>query len=366
MVSLMRLIGSHGLAQPFWYPEAFHVYLTLGGALTLWWAREGFWPWACEFRRLFFHLRHCHKIWNCHRCHRLLWPLEAVYACESCEDMYFCVRCRECISHEHALQCDSLSLTVETDSFARAKSAAEALLISFHVYSERPCLGSCPAPNETSDRLGCNWHSYSQVGQASKALAEGIHHLLDERLGRPSGTPIVGLLAAVSKQWFITDFACTLAGIPLVTMHRATDEKALAHLLDESGLVLLVASKHLSAVIARAHRQASNPHLKMVIWIDDARDPYSMQYASHLSAIGSLELDQVCWTSILQQGATLLSAGNGMRLRDRHPKAIIKLLPSSGSTGLPKLVPVTEDQLFKVGNLQSLQCSLDVVVYAAW
>ena len=169
----------------------------------------------------------------------------------------------------------------------------------------------------------------------------------------------MGLLGAVSKQWFITDFACTLAGLPLVTMHRATTQKSLAHLIDESGMAVLVASKHLATVIQEAQQLAQKSQLKVVVWIEDSEDAY----CNNRKSLGDLELTcrQILWTHLLQLGGGV----SNPEWRHRDPKAIIKLLPSSGSTGLPKLVAVTEESFFK-GASPNLQSSLEVVVYATW
>eukprot|EP00435_Cladocopium_sp_Y103_P037343 s2581_g9.t2 len=267
------------------------------------------------------------------------------------EDVYFCVRCRGQVDHPHPLQCEVINLTVDTSPFAAAKSAADALRIAFQVYSQRPCLGTCPR----APQLGCNWHSYGQVGEASEALAAGIWQVLENQ-GKPTGQ-IVGLLGAISKPWFLTDFACTLAGVPLVTMHRASNEKALAHLLDQSGLTLLVASRHLAAVIQGALRLARRCQLKTLVWLEDSLEGYGPQTSQIHQGVEALGPRQMKWTDLLRLGASFPR----MQVGGRNPKAIIKLLPSSGSTGLPKLVPVTEDSFFK-GASPNLQCSMDVVV----
>ena len=103
-----RISGIHPMGSHLggFRPNHSYAIAGLGGSLTLWWwSRAGFWlPW-CEFKRLVFHFKNSYKIWNCRRCQKLLWPLEAVYACEIQEDVYFCVRCRGQVNHPHPLQC---------------------------------------------------------------------------------------------------------------------------------------------------------------------------------------------------------------------------------------------------------------------
>ena len=329
----------------------------------------------CGLKALLFHFSTSYKIWNCHCCYRPLWPFEAAYFCECCDDMVvFCVRCKtkndtsQC-SHRHRLQCEVLNLTVKTAAFQEAKTAGEALMIAFQVYSERPCLGSCPShKSHESSSLGhgCNWHSYAEVGRATQALAVALRRLLHEEKESLFGKiPMVGLLGAVSKEWFITDFACTIAGIPLVTMHRATDEKALAHIIEESGLRVLIVSEHLLPVTFRVKSQ-----LKMLIWIHDSSEAYCLQHSKNrLDDFCEVvdppnDLLQISWAYLLQQGNHWVDTDFPMDV-GHNGKSVIKLLPSSGTTGLPKLVPVTEDVLFKDVSM-NLQCSADVIVYATW
>ena len=112
-------------------------------------------------------------------------------------------------------------------------------------------------------------------------------------------------------------------------------------------------------------RLAGRCQLKTLVWLEDDLEGYGLQTSQihqgvPLEALGHCR--QMKWTDLLRLGASFPKQQD---VGGRNPKAIIKLLPSSGSTGLPKLVPVTEDSFFK-GASPNLQCSMDVVVYVAW
>ncbi|OLP95009.1 Long chain acyl-CoA synthetase 7, peroxisomal [Symbiodinium microadriaticum] len=252
-------------------------------------------------------------------------------------------------------------LVVQTSQLATANCAAQALVTSFHLYSSRRCLGWRTGESYT-------WHSYEEIGSMSAHFADSLQQLL-RKVSATKGTPVIGLLSAVSIPWFIVDFACSLAAIPLVTMHRATDDAALAQILDKTGLCLLIASMHLQPVIQRASSRASASKLQMVIWIEDSSEPYCLQQSSRPLATGTdsspPSWQQKGFLDALQEGSQALRVPSW-----RDPKRLAKLLPSSGSTGAPKLAVVTEEALFKGScgrtpeSLPGRLGSVDIVTYA--
>ena len=105
------------------------------------------------------------------------------------------------------------------------------------------------------------------MGQTSCAFASGLHKMV---LANDLGPHVIlGLLSSISEKWFVSDFACTLAGLPLVVMHRATQETALAHILEQTDMSVLIASMHVQEVVMGAARLAPS-RLKVVIWIEDS------------------------------------------------------------------------------------------------
>ena len=293
-------------------------------------------------RRLIYHFRKVKKLKSCRFCARVILPQEAYKLCGCCE-LLCCVKCsqgEEAFRHKHVLHHEVQPLVVDTEPLAAAKSVGQALTISFGLYSSRPCLGW------RADNATYAWHSYGEVGHMAGCFATGLQGLLQGL--RSQGKPIVGILSAVSIPWFTVDFACSLAAIPLVTMHRATGEVSLAHILDKTGLCVLVASKHLLPVIYRACSAASALRLRAVIWINDASESYCLQHSARplsdwQSTTNTSALQQKCFEEILRDG----SDSPLTQAAFREPNCVAKLLPSSGSTGVPKLAVVTEEALLK-------------------
>ncbi|CAE7561362.1 car [Symbiodinium sp. CCMP2456] len=319
------------------------------------------WQWGkaihrVGLRQLIFHFRRVRKLRSCSSCTRVILPKELYKLCGCC-DLLCCQHCalKGQASHEHVLHDEVEPLVVRTSQLAAANCAAEALVTSFHLYSSRRCLGWRTGESYT-------WHSYEEIGSMSAHFADGLQQLL-RKVSATKGIPVIGLLSAVSIPWFIVDFACSLAAIPLVTMHRATDDAALAQILDKTGLCLLITSKHLLPVIQRASSRASASQLQMVIWIEDSSEPYCLQQSSRPVTKGTdsspPSWQQKGFLEALQEGTKALRVPSW-----RDPKRLAKLLPSSGSTGAPKLAVVTEEALFKGSCGRTPESSVDIVTYA--
>ena len=312
---------------------------------------SAFWQWGKTIRKvglrqLIFHFRRVRKLRSCSICARVIQPRECYKLCGSCAFLC-CSQCgqRDKASHKHLLHDEVQPLVVDTLALASAKCAGQALEASFRLYSSRPCLG-WRAGNSYA------WHSYCEIGRMSSCCASRLQTLLRQlsaQLSMPQGTHVVGLLSAVGVPWFTVDFACSIAAIPLVTMHRATDDEALAHILDTTGLCILVASRQLTPVIHRASARASASQLRLVIWIEDSFESYCLQFSSRPlteeEAAQAPSWQQKEFQDLLREGSEESGPLTVPAFRD--PKRVAKLLPSSGSTGKPKVAVVTEEALFK-------------------
>ena len=311
------------------------------------------WQWAeaihrVGLRQLLFHFRRIRRVRSCSACARAILPNEWYKACGCC-DFLICSQCsrgQDSSCHEHVLHHEIQPLVVDTTPLSAAKSAGQALAISFNLYANRPCLGWRTGTSYT-------WHSYHEAGQMAASFASSLKMILQQIPEQPGkqSAHIVGLLSAVSVPWFIADFACSLVAIPLVIMHRATDAIALAHILDTTGLCVLMASKHLLPVIHQASVRASASQLRAIVWIDDTAESYCLQASSRpLTAEEASQVASSGWQQrnfheeLLREGP---HSALTMAAAFREPRRVAKLLPSSGSTGLPKLAVVTEEALFK-------------------
>ena len=165
-------------------------------------------------------------------------------------------------------------------------------------------------------------------------------------------------------------------------MHRATSIEALAHILQTANLAALFAASALRSSVTSALESlaaaAGSTRRVHVVWFDDGSDPCGdssdgtwdpkralsiIRQADPSGRVGvstRVGLGTACLTHertfIEHTFIELVSRGSACSRTARErvavvtPETVVKLLPSSGSTGLPKLVVVTDGALFKVGS----------------
>ena len=316
--------------------------------------------------RLTLHFNAQRRVHGCVGCGRVRLPWEVFYASSKCDDYELCELCvpARAAKHEHTLHREVLPLAVDTAPLAVARCTAEAIAAAFQLFGPRPCLGW--RPRRSGGHFGeYEWHSYSEVAEAVHDVGAGLELLLPAAGERR----FVGVLGAVCVPWLIADYACTLKGIPLVLMHRATSAAQLAHILDESGAAVLVTSVHLLPLVAEAARHVTTVELRHVISYEDDADAYPGVLPVVSVPLSSDQVpitwDSISWEALKARGAAV-APGWRRRIACVAAEAVVKLLPSSGSTGLPKLVAVTEASLRRPPPRQGATASATLMVVYAY
>ena len=298
---------------------------------------------------------------------------------------------------QHPMLETSLPFQVDKAPLRAATSVSEAIERALWLFGPRRCIGWRPSVKETEMPTDFaakyHWLTYAQVLEQSTSFGQGLEGLLlgplarqDEEAaattaGRPP--PLVGVLGAVCPQWFFSDYACLLKGIGVVLFHRATSAACLAHVLVATELSVLVVSRHLRSLVSEAldlaygSSSSSSPSscddgeskssrsraLTHIIYMDDnaaAHPAVVAEKPQRVSAAAKWGITEASWQDVRAAGARQAGGGDAkarlggsvkIRAADAErgftdPRRIVKLLPSSGSTGgTPKLIVVTEGQL---------------------
>jgi hypothetical protein len=157
----------------------------------------------------------------------------------------------------------------------------------------------------------------------------------------------------------------------VVLMHRATTPAQLAHIVRETRLAVLVVSRHLRPIVCQAlldvaavcngsGTTTTSPtttassgggggNLPHIVWFTDNADAHLHVPAANVDDTNTLADLGVTESDFVEA----LAAGAGAPIDIRtaihvaSPDTVVKLLPSSGSTGMPKLVVVTDAALFR-------------------
>jgi hypothetical protein len=257
-----------------------------------------------------------------------------------------------------------------------------------------PATAGCDAAQCTSEAMSAAFKRYasrSLFGVRQRVVDGGGHELLDDyewttyreveeqalslgtelqRLTR-SGGGFVGVLGSMCPEWLFADYACVLKGCPVVLMHRATTPAQLAHIMRETRLAVLVVSRHLRPIVCQAlldvaavcngsGTTTTSPtttassgggggNLPHIVWFTDNADAHLHVAAANVDDTNTLADLGVTESDFVEA----LAAGAGAPIDIRtaihvaSPDTVVKLLPSSGSTGMPKLVVVTDAALFR-------------------
>jgi long-subunit acyl-CoA synthetase (AMP-forming) len=168
-------------------------------------------------------------------------------------------------------------------------------------------------------------------------------------------------------------------------MHRTTTAEHLAHIIDETSLVILIVSRHLKDVVAAALKLllardvaggCCTSSVKSVVWIEDDEEAYnhafSHEHSNNNNNNNNKEEETVfpaaynvsehSWGQVRTLGSSSSSSSSRKspstrgaqeevfptrRVLTTRGDDIVKLLPTSGTTGglKPKLVVITESML---------------------
>jgi hypothetical protein len=335
------------------------------------------------------HLALAREVRACIVCVRLALPGDTIYSCGICEDRHdLCARCHDDTRQlgvgvrssradlaRHPMHEEVLPLLVETApllSQVRGRSTADTLARAFRLYAPRRCLGTrqAVAPHGRGGGGGgggygeYEWLTYAQTLQAALNFGTGLQALIT-RVPAAAATaesgaeppPLVGVLGAVCRDWLISDYGCALKGIGVVLMHRATDAAQLGHILRQTGMRALVISRHLRHVLRGALRAdpGSSVALRHVVWLDDPVDAHAQASlvagggadgVADRSSTAGAGVTEHRWEGVAESGAAQPAETRQRVVDSLGADAIIKLLPSSGTTGgAPKLTVVTEGTL---------------------
>ena len=173
--------------------------------------------------------------------------------------------------------------------------------------------------------------SYSEVERQASALGANLARIMQPC----SGPAFVGIFGAISVPWLVSDFACILQGIPSVLIQRSTSASQLRLIVDDTQLRVLICSTHFRRVLVDANIEGN----LTIIWIEDDEDAYM----SHPSSDMPTCVEQHTWESMTSEAEPNSSQPAPKKVL---PGDIVKLLPTSGTTGSrPKLVVVTDGML---------------------
>ena len=201
------------------------------------------------------------------------------------------------------------SISPEAAPFGCAASFEQA----FALCTDRPCIGRRRGPQQPFE-----WCSYGSFVQDVRAVAASLVRQL------PAGGR-VGICAASSYEWIVTDFACLFAGMTSVALSNAWDPATLQAVAQQRQLAAIACDLAAASKCLEAARLIEEPRAVVLL--------QPVPRASPLRPAPDL---------VLLHFAALLCEPPLAAPVVRDPSAIHTIMHTSGTTGLPKGVEYSD------------------------
>jgi thioester reductase-like protein len=243
-------------------------------------------------------------------------------------------------------------------------SVVHTMLNVFHFFRHRPAVGKPVLDAKTGECVRFDWWTFGEVFRRACLLVVAMRcgvgaanddsedsssddeenrnagdqpPLIDPQLrvefraALPPGV-FVGLLSENRREFYPVDLGCQLAGLVTVPIHTAYNAPTMAHVLDDSGVVVLFCTHSQLAPAVAAARLSTRLKLRFFVVIDDDAVTDGAARAALTAANG---VAPVLLLSALTADRDPYAA-YGRFYMQWQPRDLFALSYTSGSTGTPK------------------------------
>lgn len=187
------------------------------------------------------------------------------------------------------------------------------------------------------------WINYQNAFQQSEGLANFlIHHNLAPRNEFPDGNlRTVSLYAKNREEWVITDMACILTDITVVTLYDTLGKDSIEYILDQTHIKTIVLSSDKVKVILDLKKNGKIPNVSHIIYMDDLN-------GADEELAKDLGVTLVNFKEAVKEGLSLTAT-----LEQATGDSIYTICYTSGTTGMPKGVMLSHKNF--VSNLGAFE-----------
>nr|CAH8870226.1 unnamed protein product [Trichobilharzia regenti] len=215
------------------------------------------------------------------------------------------------------------SLIITNNNSSEVKTMMDLFQRGLDISRLQPCLGSRYTISEEY-----SWITYQEVDEKVQAFGSALVEVMSDY---SESEKFVGIFGRNSVQWFVTQYACFCYSFTVVPLYATLGDEAMEYILTQTGLITLVCY---SADLALKILQKFTSSLKVIIIAiqDQQFEDLKVQYGSSVKFYS--------FDEFLDMGKRVLKSKI-----PPSPQDLCLICYTSGSSGLPKGVMITHENL---------------------
>lgn len=215
------------------------------------------------------------------------------------------------------------------------RDTAHIFSLGLHRSKDKPFLGRRPVLSTNPLKFADHyvWETYGQVDVRRRAVGSALRRLFDSGHFKAENLDTVGIWSMNRPEWQIVDLAVETYGMTSVALYDTLGKDAVEHIINHAHLNVIFATEPHIPSLLKLIPQC--PCLKMIVSIDDLSDE-AKSIASNWAQAQGIELREL--RDIEADGRK-----NPLEPAPTDPKSVATICYTSGTTGMPKGVVLTQE-----------------------
>lgn len=215
-------------------------------------------------------------------------------------------------------------------------------------------LGQRPRKADNKNELEeyFEWETWSQVEELSKALGSGITHMKlipNRKQFRDYDLKFIAIYGKNSREWILTDIACTIFGITSIPIYDTLGEEATDYMFNQTELTTcFLTCSHVAGILKRMAANAV-PHLTNIVVMDE----WNLTTELTDSVKSNPKITLIKFSDIISKGRE-----NMIALPVVKPNDVYIFSYTSGTTGLPKGAMISHKNM--IAGLGGMELAVEV------